>query len=266
MSQISPVPQINAWVDGTIGWLEFDRPEAKNAINADMWRAIPHIMSQLNSDNAVRVIIVRGSGMDAFSAGADISEFGANRSSPESAKDYEQINVDAFKAVSGSAKPTLAMINGFCMGGGLAIALSCDLRIAADNAIFALPPAKLGLAYPIEGIAQLLSVVSPPVAKDMLFTARRLNALQASRAGLVNDVTALAELEEVVRQTAKTISENAPLTIAASKLMINELHANPQNPDIDKLTKASQKCFASKDYAEGQKAFAEKRKPVFTGE
>ncbi len=151
------------------------------------------------------------------------------------------------------------------MGGGLAVALACDLRIAAENAIFSLPPAKLGLAYPIEGIRQLLTVVSPSVAKEMIYTARRINALDASRSGLVNEVTTLDQLDDTVNDLCATIAKNAPLTISASKQTIDELVRHPENPDMEKLTALSSKCFESNDYREGQAAFAEKRLPVFKG-
>jgi len=151
------------------------------------------------------------------------------------------------------------------MGGGLAIALSCDLRVAAENAIFCLPPAKLGLAYPIKAIGQLLSVVSPPVAKEMIFTARRLNALDASRTGLVNEVTTLDQLDDTVETLCQTIAQNAPLTITAAKQTIDELYRHRENPDMDKLATLSAACFDSADY-EGQTAFTEKRRPVFKGE
>ncbi len=266
MPEISPTPHIKVWIDNTVGHVQFNRPDVKNAISAEMWRAIPPIIKKLDQNHDVRTMVLSGAGTDCFSAGADISEFSANRTSDSAARDYEQINVKAFEAIANTQKPTIAMISGFCMGGGLAIALSCDLRIAAENAIFSLPPAKLGLAYPIEGIRQLLSIVSPPIAKEMIYTARRLNALDASRSSLVNQVTTTDQLKDTVDDLCATIAQNAPLTISASKQTIDELHRNPENPDMKKLTDLSSKCFNSNDYREGQAAFSEKRKPVFKGD
>lgn len=265
MADISSNPHIKAWLDGATGHMQFNRPESKNAVSAQMWRDIPQIIETLDKNDDVRVIVLSGAGTDCFSAGADISEFSANRTNENAAREYEKINVSAFAAISNTSKPTIASISGFCMGGGLAIALSCDLRIAAENAIFSLPPAKLGLAYPIEGIRQLLSVVPPSIAKEMIYTARRLNALDASRSGLVNEVTTLDQIQDTVEALCATIAQNAPLTITASKQTIDELFRNPENPDMEKLTALSSKCFASDDYREGQAAFAEKRRPVFTG-
>lgn len=265
MPENSLSPNIKTWIDQTIGHIQFNRPESRNAISAEMWRSIPQLIEKLDQNNDVRSIVLSGAGSDCFSAGADISEFSANRTNSDAAREYEKINVEAFEAIASTSKPTIAQIAGYCMGGGLAVALSCDLRIAAENAIFSLPPAKLGLAYPIEGIRQLLTVVSPSVAKEMIFTARRLNALDASRSGLVNEVTTLDQLDDTVNDLCTTIAQNAPLTISASKQTINELLSHPEHPDMEKLTSLSSKCFESDDYREGQIAFAEKRKPVFKG-
>jgi len=266
MAEISNNRHIKSWTDNSVGHIQFNRPQSRNAITTQMWRDIPQLVETLDKNANIRTIVISGAGPDCFSAGADISEFANNRTNPDAARDYEEINVKAFEAISNTSKPTIAKIAGFCMGGGLAVALSCDLRIAAENAIFSLPPAKLGLAYPIEGIGQLLSVVSPPVAKEMIFTARRLNALDASRCGLVNEVTTLDQLEDTVEALCQTIAQNAPLTITASKQTIDELHRNPENPDMEKLAALSATCFDSSDYREGQIAFAEKRRPVFKGE
>ena len=265
MAENTLTPHINVWLDGTIGHLQFNRPQSKNAISAQMWLAIPQIIAKLDENPAVRTIVLSGAGTDSFSAGADISEFSANRTNTQAARDYEDLNVKAFAAITCAKKPTIAMISGFCMGGGLAVALCCDLRIAAETSVFSLPPAKLGLAYPIDGIRQLLSVVSPPIAKEMIFTARRLNALDASRFGLVNQVTTLDQLADTINDLCTTIASNAPLTISASKQTIDELHSNPENPDMAKLKALSDKCFDSQDYREGQSAFTEKRRPIFKG-
>ncbi|HFC04930.1 MAG TPA: enoyl-CoA hydratase [Rhizobiales bacterium] len=261
----SPPRHIKTWLENSTGHIQFNRPESRNAISAQMWRDIPQLIENFDKNDQVRTIVLSGAGNECFSAGADISEFSTNRTQSNAARQYEALNVAAFTAIANTSKPTIASIAGYCMGGGLAIALSCDLRIAAENAIFCLPPAKLGLAYPLEGIRQLLGVISPPVAKEMIFTGRTFNALDASRSGLVNEVTTLDQLQDTVEALCKTIAQNAPLTIAASKQTIDELHHHPENPDMEKLTALSDQCFASSDYLEGQKAFAEKRKPVFQG-
>ncbi len=266
MADKSPDPHIKSWQDKTVGHIQFNRPDSKNAISAQMWRDIPELIKKLDQNSEIRTIVLSGAGSDCFSSGADISEFSTNRNSTNAARAYEDLNVRVFEAIANTKKPTIAKVAGFCMGGGLAIALSCDLRIAAENAIFCLPPAKLGLAYPVKAIGQLLSVVSPPIAKEMIFTARRLNALDASRTGLVNEVTTLDQLDNTVETLCQTIAQNAPLTITASKQTIDELHRNRQNPDMDKLAILSAACFDSADYREGQTAFTEKRRPVFKGE
>lgn len=265
MSEISPTPHIRVWHEDMTAHIQFNRPESRNAVNAEMWKAIPIVFENLGKINNLRSVVVSGAGSECFSAGADISEFANNRTEKGAARLYEKLNVDAFAAISGCKIPTIAMISGFCMGGGMAIALSCDLRIAADNSVFCLPPAKLGLAYPVEGIRQLLAVVSPSVAKEMIFTARRVNALDASRAGLVNEITTIDQLEDTVSDLCRTIAANAPLTVSASKQTIDELHQHPEAADMSKLDALSAMCFDSQDYKEGQLAFAEKRKPVFRG-
>ena len=260
----TPDERIKAWREGPVGWLMLDRPERANALDTKMWQALSAAVRLLDND-PVRVIVIRGQGDAAFAAGADISEFGTTRSDAEAARAYEALNVEAFSAIAGVKVPVIAMISGYCLGGGLAVALCCDIRLAGDNAVFALPPARLGLAYPVEGLRQLLAAVSPAVAKEMIFTARRLNALEAMRCGLVNDVVAQTQLEETVREMALAIAGNAPLTIRASKQAIDELSRRPQDPDIARLEKLSGECFDSDDYAEGQAAFLEKRQPVFKG-
>ncbi len=265
MNEFSPVKTISAYQQGSVGHIIIQRPESKNAISQEMWEAFPQIIAALNDLGEIRSIVISGQGDESFSAGADISEFAIVRANIKTAAHYEDLNVKAFQAIANSPKPTIAKIAGICMGGGLALALACDIRIAADNAVFALPPAKLGLAYPIEGIRQLLAAVAPSIAKEMIFTAKRLNVLEASRNGLVNQVTTIDQLDETVADLCNTIAQNAPLTISASKQMIDELHNNPENPDLTKLQNWSDVCFNSDDYTEGQKAFLEKRKPVFKG-
>lgn len=242
-----------------------NRPDKRNALNAAMWGAIPHVMKSLDAAHNVRVIVIRGAGVDAFAAGADIFEFAENRNSAEAARDYEALNGAAFAAIRQAAKPVIAMISGFCVGGGLAVALACDMRIAADNAIFALPPARLGLAYPLDGLKDLLAAVPLSVAKEMIFTARRVEAQEAKSVSLVDRVVASAELESTVTHICSDIAEGAPLTIQASKRTLDHLSGRPGAVSKDELVSLAALCFDSEDYAEGRAAFLEKRKPVFRG-
>lgn len=258
----SPTPYLEAWRDGPVGFLMLNRPNRRNALNREMWAALPELVAALDDDPETRLLVIRGAGTEAFAAGADISEFAENRANPELARDYEALNGKAFAALRATARPAVAMISGFCIGGGLALALACDLRIAGADALFALPPARLGLAYPVDGLRDLLHAVSPAFAKEMLFTARRYTAEEALKAGLVHRVVPPDRLEGEIKALAAGIAENAPLTIKASKRAIDALAGRPVEEDIKTLAAA---CFASADYAEGQRAFLEKRKPRFTG-
>jgi enoyl-CoA hydratase/carnithine racemase len=258
----SPTPHVKAWRDGVVGHVMLDRPDRRNALNRDMWAALPGLIEALDNDRETRVLVIKGAGSEAFAAGADIAEFAQQRANPGQAKDYEELNGKAFGALRNTAKPVIAMINGFCIGGGLALALASDLRIASDSAVFSLPPARLGLAYPIEGLRDLLHAASPAFAKEMLFTARRYTAQEARQAGLVHRVVAADLLAQEVGELCAQIGDNAPLTIKASKRAIDSLAGRPV---IDDPVRLAAQCFASADYAEGQRAFLEKRKPRFTG-
>ena len=220
-------------------------------------------MKSLDSHVDVRVIVIRGAGPEAFAAGADISEFGETRNDARAAATYEALNGAAFAAIRGASKPVTAMIQGYCIGGGLAIALACDLRVADASAVFALPPARLGLAYPLDGLRDLVATVGAAVAKDMLFTARRLKADEALRAGLINRLC--LDIEPEIRSLCAEISEGAPLTIKHAKLAIDLIAGRPGHMDEEEVAKLAAACFNSADYAEGQKAFTEKRVPRFAG-
>ncbi len=259
----SPSPHMEAFIDGSTAWLVLNRPERRNALNAAMWAAIPPLMNSLDGHADVRVTVIRGAGTQAFAAGADISEFGEARSDAAAAKAYEQLNGAAFAAIRGAQKPVIAMIRGYCIGGGLALALAADLRIADRSALFALPPARLGLAYPLDGLKDLVSAIGPQRAKDMIFTARRLGAEEALSTGLIDRLADDAEAE--ARALAGDMAENAPLTIAHAKRAIDLIAEKPGHVAPDEISALAARCFDSADYAEGRAAFAEKRKPVFRG-
>jgi enoyl-CoA hydratase len=251
--------------EGAVGWLLFNNPARHNAVSLDMWEAVPRMIGELENDDAVRVIIVAGAGGKAFVSGADISEFAEKRSAPDTIAHYNATGERARDAIIACAKPTIAMIQGWCIGGGVGLALCCDLRIAADDARFGIPAARLGLGYAYSGIARLADVVGPAFAKEIFFTARQFGAEEALRIGLVNQVRPAAELEAFVREYAEAIGANAPLTVAAVKLCVEEYLKDPSARDLEACRRAVDACSRSADYAEGRTAFMEKRKPVFRG-
>lgn len=264
MTDTTSTPDLKLELDGAFAWIVASNPERMNAFTADMWRKIPLHIAAAEADPAVRVILLRGEGTRAFSAGADISEFETARTGA-GATDYNRLNHEAFSALLGAQKPVIAMIHGFCLGGGLGIAACADLRLADPTSQFAIPAAKLGLGYNPRWVPPLLTLAAPAFIKEMLFTGRRFSAAEAQRIGLVNEIVETENLEIAVRTLAGTIAANAPLTVRASKLTIDELVRHPEHPDTATLDAAVKACFDSADYAEGRRAFLEKRKPVFQG-
>ena len=257
-------PRLRLEIEPPLGWILADNPARRNAFTAAMWRTLPHMVVTAAGDERVRVLILRGAGEEAFSAGADISEFEAARTG-DNARDYDRLNHEAFAALSACAKPTIAMIHGPCLGGGLALAVCCDLRLAAQNAKVAIPAARLGLGYDPRWLRPLLAVVPPAPAKEILFTGRRFSAADAERMGLLNRVLPARELEAETRLLAHTIAANAPLSIRAAKRAIDELARQPEHANLEALDALVAACFASEDYAEGRRAFLEKREPRVTG-
>jgi enoyl-CoA hydratase/carnithine racemase len=223
-------------------------------------------MKRFDADAEVRCVAFRGAGTEAFSAGADISEFQKIRAERESVSQYDGLLDEVLHSIQDSRKPSLAMIHGFCMGGGLEIALACDLRYCGESAQFAIPAAKLGLAYNVEGHKRLLETVGHARAREIMFTGRRYDAADGLAMGLVHEIVADADLEGFVDGVLRTLSENAPLAIANSKTIIEEYVKASGLPDHKAMDAAIDRAARSADYEEGRKAFMEKRKPKFRGE
>ena len=250
--------------EGSLGWIVFDQPERRNAISAAMWQAIPAAARGLDEAPEIRVVLLRGEGDVAFVSGADISEF-ADRRTGSSAAEYDEQNARACVALAAIRKPVIALVHGFCVGGGCAIALTADLRYTADDGVFGVPAARLGLGYSAGGIEKLVHTVGLPAAKEIFFTGRRFDAQEAYHVGLVNRVFPKADLDAGVRKIAEGISENAPLTLRSAKLVFGELASDPAKRDARAIDRSIRECYESGDYQEGVRAFLEKRRPAFQG-
>ena len=265
MNDMSQTDKMLSRKDGGVGYVIFNNPERHNAVSLDMWAAATRILDDFRNDSAVRVVVVTGAGGKAFISGADISRFGDERSTEAAIAKYNATVAEANNAFYEFPKPTIAMIQGYCIGGGLGLAVCCDLRICSDNSKFGIPAAKLGLGYGYPGIKRLTDVVGPSFAKEIFYTARHFDAEEARLMGLVNRVVPVAELETYVKTYAETISVNAPLTINAVKYIVGQAMKDESKRDLDRAAAMVKQCFDSKDYIEGRTAFMEKRKPVFTG-
>jgi enoyl-CoA hydratase/carnithine racemase len=251
--------------DNGIGWMIFNNPERRNAMSLAMRDAMADIFEAYATDPEVRVLVLRGAGGKAFVSGADISEFKEKRNSADAEAEYQAAVARSLKAMAAFEKPTVAMIEGFCVGGGMAMALECDLRFASEDSEFGIPAAKLGLAYSFDNLRALSNVVGPAYAKQILFTGARLPARKALEIGLINDMVPRAELEARVRAVCAEMAGNAPLTIRAAKATINEIVKDESKRDIPKIERMMKDCFDSQDFKEGREAFMAKRKPVFQG-
>lgn len=256
--------KIIAEKDGPVGRITINNPERRNAIALEMWESMEMAFDAFGADPAVRCVVISGAGGKAFASGADISQFDKNRQNADAAEQYAQVSMSARMKMIGFDKPLIAMIEGFCMGGGLGIALTADLRICSGNSQFGIPAAKLSIAYDATNLGNLIKLVGPSKAKEILFTGRRYSAQEALDMGLVNRVVAAGDLRGAVDEITDAIAENAPLSIRASKLTIDEL-TKPGPRDEDLIRELTRACFDSEDYKEGRNAFMEKRKPVFQG-
>jgi enoyl-CoA hydratase len=257
--------KILAEVDKGIGWLTFNNPERRNAISLEMALRVSEVVDEFAADDAVRVVVLKGAGGKAWVSGADISEFDKRRSNAEQAHGYQRNSLSMYESVKTCPKPTIAMIQGYCMGGGVALAVACDLRISATDAIFAIPAARLGIGYRANFTRWVVETVGAPTAKEILFTARRYPAEEALRIGLVNRVVQTEELEAYTQDYVKSLVENAPLSLRATKGIVNEVVKSPSDWDLELCQKLVDDCSNSEDFAEGRKAFMEKRTPAFHG-
>jgi enoyl-CoA hydratase len=251
--------------EGGVGYVIFNNPERHNAVSLEMWAATTEFLEAFRNDPEVRVVVVTGAGGKSFVSGADISKFESERSSTEAVKHYNATVAKANQTVYEFPKPTIAMIKGYCIGGGLGLALCCDLRIASDNSKFGVPAAKLGLGYAYPGIKRLVDVVGPAFAKEIFYTGRQFDTAEAIAMGLINRVVPADELETYVKSYADVIAGNAPLTVNAVKFIVGQAVKDESQRDLARANEMVEACFNSEDYIEGRTAFMEKRKPVFKG-
>lgn len=251
--------------DGETGFITFNNPERHNAMSLDMWQALAQVLGDMARIDSLRLVVLEGAGDKAFVSGADISEFETLRSSQDQQQRYEDAFDLAQQALAGFDKPVIAKIKGYCVGGGLALAMNADIRIASDDSVFAIPAAKLGLGYGYESIKVLVSIVGPSYAKDILFSARFLKADEALRIGLVNQVVSSGDLDGLTAEYASRLVANAPLTLRSIKAAVREIVDDPGQSSPDYVSELVKACFESDDYREGRKAFMEKRKPQFRG-
>jgi enoyl-CoA hydratase/carnithine racemase len=248
-----------------VGIVTFNNPDKRNAMSLDMWEGLGAALIELRDDPDVRVVILTGAGDKAFMSGADISQFEKNRHNAQASEQYGKRS-DAQRALlADHPKPTIACIRGFCLGGGMQIAMLADIRIAAANSQFGIPAAKLGIAYGYEGLNHLVSLVGPSWARLLLYTGMRIDSAEALRIGLVDRVVPDAELWNATSDIARTISGNAPLAIQAAKITIAQVLKDPDQRDMNAIKAIGTACMDSEDFREGRRAFMDKRKPRFTG-
>jgi len=251
--------------DDGVGLITFNQPEKRNAMSIEMWGGLGEILDEFREDSSVRVVILTGAGNKAFVSGADISQFEKNRGNADAQREYDRLTSTGRDRLVAFPKPVIARIRGFCLGGGLAIAMQADLRIAAFDSQFGIPAARLSIAYGFDGLKKLVQLVGPAHARMILYTANRIDAREAERIGLINQAVEDEDLTDAVLEVARTIADNAPLSVAASKLTINEVLKDPGDRNMEAIRHATAVCFDSNDYREGRTAFMEKRRPRFQG-
>lgn len=254
-----------AEVDDGVGLVTFNQPDKRNAMSVEMWQGLEAILDGFAADEAVRVVVLTGAGHQAFVSGADIAESGDQRGTDEARERYGELTASGRRKLAAFPKPVIARVRGHCLGSGLGIALQADLRVAAVDSEFGIPAARLGTAYGFEATRELVDLVGPAHAKALLFTGTRVRGEEAARIGLVNQVVADEELNDVVVDLARTIADNAPLSVRAAKLTVGAALRDPAARDMDAVRAAEAACFGSEDYREGTAALAEKRTPRFSG-
>jgi enoyl-CoA hydratase/carnithine racemase len=261
----SSTERVQTWLDASTLHIRFNNPARHNALSVDMWEAVPPLLGLAQDDDRVRLVVFSGAGEKAFVSGADISQFEDMRAAREAVARYEAMAEDALMSIHDFPKPTLACIRGYCIGGGVNVAISCDIRIASDDAVFSIPAARLGLGYRYSAMKNLVDLIGAGAAKDLFFTARRIDAVEAKALGLVTRVRAQADLDKLLAEYTGAMAENAPLTVAAGKAIMREILKPSPELDLALCTSLIRGCFESADYTEGRTAFMQKRKPVFTG-
>ena len=260
-----PTTKIVARIEDGVGWLIYNNPDRRNAMSFEMQVASALALRRFQEDEAVRVVVLRGAGDRAFVSGADISEFERLRTTVEARKRYDQAGQETGRAFAALEKPLIAMIRGYCLGGGLATALNADLRVASDDSLFGIPAGRLGVGYGFAGIKVLVDLVGPSRTSEILLTARRFTAAEAHRMGLIDRVVPVEDLESIVRELAGRLAANAPLTLRAAKFAIRQATKDPERRDLNRARQLVEACFRSEDYVEGRQAFLEKRPPRFRG-
>ena len=251
--------------DGAVATVVFNRPKMRNAISLAMWSEIARVTEALAKDDAVRAIVYRGAGREAFASGADISEFEENRKDTETALAYSKQTEAAYDGIRLCPKPTVAMVFGFCMGGAMAIAMACDLRFAAGGSRFGIPAARLSIIYGLDAVHQLVDLVGPAYAKDILYSARTVDAEEALRIGFIQRLLPAAELEGYTYEYLKTVAANAPLSVRGTKAQVRAIFEGLSDAHRAELRQMGMETFESEDYREGTRAFLEKRPPRFQG-
>ena len=248
-----------------VGVVTFNNPEKRNAMSLDMWEGLGHALVELRDDTDVRVVILAGAGDKAFVSGADISQFEKNRHNAQASEEYAKKSAAQRALLADYPKPIIACIRGFCLGGGMQVAMSADIRIASNNSQFGIPAARLGIAYGYDGLKNLVSLVGPSWARLIMYTGMRIDSAEALRIGLVDRVLPGTELWDATMEIARTISGNAPLAVQAAKITIAQVLKDPDKRDMDAIKAIGTACMDSEDFREGRTAFMEKRKPKFTG-